>query len=347
MDRSHRSLGFTLVELLVVIAIIGVLVGLLLPAVQAAREAARRMQCVNNLKQMGLGFMNHESTHRILPCSGWTAVYVGDPLMGTGREQPGGWIYQLLPFVEQQAIYDITDDGDKLNITAAQQQQSIDLQGKAISFFNCPSRRPAQAQPYALSNSWTPRNGTRAPFVARSDYAANAGDGEEGMKFWLEDEQKYETKLEWLFFDYKTIGSKQWPPLEGQTGVNYQGAEIGFKDITDGSSNTYAVGEKYLNPAYYESDGTFDGGDNHSMYQGFDWDVNRWTSVNDPPLQDRLGQESFGSFGSAHPGGFNMANCDGSVQIVSYDIDPEVHRRASHRSDGGGLLPVQTPPTAP
>ena len=347
MNRSRGLHGFTLVELLVVIAIIGVLVALLLPAVQAARESARRSQCVNNLKQIGVGFLNHESNHGMLPCAGWTAVYVGDPLLGTGRDQPGGWIYQILPYVEQQAVYNITNDGDKLNVTANQKQQSIVLQGTPISSFNCPSRRPAQAQPYLLNNSWTPRNGDRAPLVARSDYAASSGDGEYGMQFWLEDEKKYETKLEWLSFDYNNLGSHQWPPRDGQTGVNYQGAEIGFKDINDGSSNTYAVGEKYLNPLYYESDGTNDGGDNHSMYQGFDWDINRWTSVNDPPLQDRLGQESYGSFGSAHPGGFNMAYCDGSVQIISYDIDLDVHRRASHRNDEGGILPKQTPVTLP
>lgn len=163
MNRSRGLHGFTLVELLVVIAIIGVLVALLLPAVQAARESARRSQCVNNLKQIGVGFLNHESNHGMLPCAGWTAVYVGDPLLGTGRDQPGGWIYQILPYVEQQAVYNITNDGDKLNVTANQKQQSIVLQGTPISSFNCPSRRPAQAQPYLLNNSWTPRQRRSCP----------------------------------------------------------------------------------------------------------------------------------------------------------------------------------------
>src|SRR3954451_9700892 len=95
IPRIERD-GFTLVELLVVIAIIGILVALLLPAVQAAREAARRAQCENHLKQIGLGFLNHESSQKILPGGGWSCFYVGDPMWGSGRSQPGGWMYQIL-----------------------------------------------------------------------------------------------------------------------------------------------------------------------------------------------------------------------------------------------------------
>ena len=130
MNRSSRtaSRGFTLVELLVVIAIIGILVALLLPAIQAAREAARRAECINHLKQIGIGFLNHESTFKMLPGGGWNAVYVGDPELGHGKLQPGGWMYQILPFVEEQAIYNLTEDGDKLTVTPKQREQSIELQ---------------------------------------------------------------------------------------------------------------------------------------------------------------------------------------------------------------------------
>lgn len=352
MNRIRGTLrrAFTLVELLVVIAIIGILVALLLPAVQAAREAARRSQCVNNLKQIGIGFLNHESTHKRLPGAGWNAVWVGDPLLGSGRNQPGGWIYQILPFVEEQSVYDLTDDGKKTVITPEQKEKSITLQQTAIPMFNCPSRRPSTTRPYQMSNIWTPRNGDRSTNVARSDYAANSGDGEKGIYYWVDEIQDYRNELVWLDFKYQDLGSHIWPPFDGQTGINYNGAEIKISQVLDGMSKTYMVGEKAIAPDKYEAiasdlgsvppEQKSDGGDEHSMYQGFDWDINRWTNWDLEnqkgrlPVQDRIGQEDYGSFGSAHPGGLNMLFCDGSVQTISYDIDGEVHRRYGNRLDG-------------
>src|SRR3954453_2916900 len=99
--RSHRVLGFTLVELLVVIAIIGILVALLLPAIQAAREAARRTQCKNHLKQIAVACLNYESSQKAFPAGGWGFRWMGDPDRGMGRGQPGGWIFQVCSYLEE------------------------------------------------------------------------------------------------------------------------------------------------------------------------------------------------------------------------------------------------------
>src|SRR5690606_28075703 len=105
--KARVGRGFTLVELLVVIAIIGILVALLLPAVQAAREAARRTQCKNNLGQIALGCLLHVDAHQSLPSGGWAKYYTADPNRGYGPDQPGGWCYNILAFVEEESLRDL------------------------------------------------------------------------------------------------------------------------------------------------------------------------------------------------------------------------------------------------
>ena len=173
----HRD-AFTLVELLVVIAIIGILVAMLLPAVQAAREAARRTQCMNNLKQIGVGFLNHESAYHHLPSGGWGWWWDGDPDRGHGRAQPGGWLYNILPFIEEAAIHDLGADGSANIITAGQMQGAAMAATKVIPTYACPSRRALQLYPLVALPDGThlALNANAVPAVFRSDYAANAGD---------------------------------------------------------------------------------------------------------------------------------------------------------------------------
>ncbi len=122
--RNQKCAGFTLVELLVVITIIGILIALLLPAVQAAREAARQVQCKNNLKQIALAALGHEQNRGFFPTGGWGISWVGDPdrgqTFGDAQHQPGNWLYSCLPFLEQETLYLLPADGQPNVITTHQ-----------------------------------------------------------------------------------------------------------------------------------------------------------------------------------------------------------------------------------
>ena len=132
---SRRN-AFTLVELLVVIAIIGILIALLLPAVQSAREAARRTQCKNQLRQLAIACLNHHDVQRHFPTSGWGWRWQPDPGEGFGKGQPGGWGFNILPFIEEQALREAaTPTGDRrLDL-----ERLLDLVQSPIETFNCPS----------------------------------------------------------------------------------------------------------------------------------------------------------------------------------------------------------------
>jgi prepilin-type N-terminal cleavage/methylation domain-containing protein len=327
MPRNPNR-GFTLVELLVVIAIIGILVALLLPAVQAAREAARRAQCVNHLKQMSLAAQNHHDTHKHFPTGGWGSRWCGDADRGFGNKQPGGFFFVILPFIEADVVFDM---GAGLG---APQKIKPNTERNAIpqSYFHCPSRRPVMG--YPMDETTKKQNPTHfnannfTTTVAKTDYAANCGTPlVTGL-----------TTGPASLFAGDT--SYTWPSTSEFTGVNFVRSEIKMREVTDGLTKTYLVGEKYLNPDAY--DAATDGGDNGTAYDAANSDLIRSshysiqgsTIVSLPPFQDRPGLYASDNWGSAHPGGFHMAMCDSSVQTISYDIDAVAHFRMGHRRDG-------------
>ena len=169
--RRRSSAGFTLVELLVVITIIGILIALLLPAVQAAREAARRAQCQNHLKEIGLGCLNHEQAHGFFPTGGWRWWWAGDPDRGFDRRQPGSWIYNLLPYVEQNPLRQL---GAGKSITDKKADLKV-LLGTPLELCHCPTRRGCRAYPVNGGGLLAPCNADASPVGARTDYAANGG----------------------------------------------------------------------------------------------------------------------------------------------------------------------------
>jgi prepilin-type N-terminal cleavage/methylation domain-containing protein/prepilin-type processing-associated H-X9-DG protein len=165
--QPRRHIGFTLVEVLVVIAIIGVLLGLLMPAVQMSREAARRSACANNLRQQAIAVKLHEQSHGIYPTGGWGANWVGDPDAGFSPKQPGGWIYNVLPYLEQAALREL---GKSLSVQA-KREAAVKLLETPVVVLNCPSRRPPDLYSYTgprpLENVDPPKA------VAKADYAIN------------------------------------------------------------------------------------------------------------------------------------------------------------------------------
>jgi prepilin-type N-terminal cleavage/methylation domain-containing protein len=327
LARTHRR-AFTLVELLVVIAIIGTLVGLLLPAVQSARESARRAQCQNHLKQIGLAVNNHAGVHGFMPTGGWGGAWVGDPDRGFGREQPGGWVFSILPFAEQQLLHDMgagQADKDK-RISIAKRDAT------PVTILNCPSRRPAK--PYPNDLNFTPRNGGSGLWHARTDYAANAGTMRDVESIGGACVGGPDT------IQQMERGQFRVPTPECYTGISHCASEVTLAGISDGLSNTYAVGERSLPPANYET-GQLHSND-WSMYVGVQDDIYRSAYLHSSgrpayvPLQDRDGLVVDQFFGSAHLAGCHFAFCDGSVQFVSYDIEPLVHWQSAHRNDDGG-----------
>ena len=331
IQSIHRdSRAFTLVELLVVITIIGILISLLLPAVQAAREAARRMQCANNLKQLALGCLNHEQAQGFLPSGGWYWSWGGDPDRGFDRRQPGGVLYNLLPYIEQQALHDLGQG----QVYADKKPYLAQMQQMPLKILHCPTRRPAVLYPYIYGPA-TLHNIGPITRCAHSDYAANAGTV--GPSWSL--------ASAWPTSSHNPADADvpgfQWPDVSSFNGVVYMASMTAMAEIRDGTSNTYLIGEKYHNPDHY-----YDGreyGDDGPIYTGYDWGYQRWSLYDatggtyEIPRQDTPGYYDPTTFGSAHAGGFNMALCDGSVRSVGYQISNTIHGYLCGRADGQAI----------
>ena len=302
MKKSlRRSRGFTLIELLVVIAIIAILIALLLPAVQQAREAARRTQCKNNLKQIGLALHNYHDIYNTFP--------IGAQVAGANEEM-WGWGASILPQIEQQNLFNELGVGDRrMSDVLADANLRVSLQ-TTLEPFICPSDPAGPLMSGGQLNGGSGRNmrgngGAPAAFrVAKSNYIGNCG--------------------------YNDVNRQN---ANGKRGVFQVGDNYKMRDIIDGTSNTIAVGERTT----FCASGSWAGNRNPTGGgpQGADYTLGRVSiPIN---IGDNRNHWCTEGFDSAHTGGAQFLFCDGSVHFLSENIDYNLHVNATDRvRDGNG-----------
>ena len=301
-QSAGRRPAFTLVELLVVIAIIGILIALLLPAVQAAREAARRMQCTNNLKQIGLALHNYHDTFKSFPPGGMRFYFPGTTTQDNKKAE-WGWTAFILPYLEQKPLHnqlqpDLYRLHDQLQTAAGR-----DLLQTSIESLLCPS---AKSEPINRSRNFgasgsgndvatSPVNPT---YLGTSNYP-----GCGGAQGWTDG-----------------VLVRRWPDVGTVCAVK-------FANITDGTSNVIAVGERSQRCGAVVWAGFKHQGAEH-------WHLawargkpnqpnNSWVGTNTPPCSDQRTHCAYG-FVSEHPDGCNFAMCDGSVHFISEMVESKM-----------------------
>ncbi|MEM9656756.1 MAG: DUF1559 domain-containing protein [Planctomycetota bacterium] len=318
--------AFSLVELLVVLAIVAVAASLLLPAIQRVREASRIAACQNNLKQIAAAALLHHDSQGTFPYGGWGYRWIGVPDRGFGPRQPGGWVYNLLPMVEQSNLR-------RLGASELPEDYSQRVESP-LCLLNCPSRRACRPWPisplYPYASRPRPHGSPR--LAGRSDYAINAGATMVITFAGPTDLAEGES----ADFMWPTMQSFLGDPFRYYSGISHVRRAASLRQLEDGASNTYLFGDKFVNPAHYD-DGEAPG-DRLSLQNGYSTDNYRFARGNLSPIRDATRPPdayAHARFGSAHAGALNFAFCDGSVSGVSYDVAPQIHFHCGHISDHG------------
>ncbi len=355
----NKRNGFTLVELLVVIAIIGILIGMLLPAVQQVREAARRVTCGNNIRQLGLAVHNFSSAHQ-----------ERFPMLGEA-EEGGHWTAFILPFVEQNNIYDALSFGG-VNWASSAAVQGAEFNSsnpvhrqiaaceQVIEVFRCPSTiQPEHMFDASTYNpTWFVQARVPANYlgvvtgVQPHDWKPSWGWGEGGG----DSSARHHSELDGIF------QTRPRGPSGTENRISNGGmtSDISFSSVSDGLSNTLMIGEAESDPKL-QSISTFRetphtgrkdhwavGGDDFDNWEGTDWSeqggstavaINYKRPARDFPSPLSIGKNlEWGayevSFGSNHPGGAQFCRGDGSVSFLTDSTDLFLLSNLGNRSDG-------------
>ncbi len=326
-SRSGRTrVGFTLIELLVVIAIIAILIALLLPAVQQAREAARRSQCKNHLKQMGLALHNYHDVHSVFPSNGYTPY-------------GASWHVFVLPFMDQSALYNQLrfNEGDRFMLQGgAFDAPQIDIFKTArISYITCPSSSLPAVNAHAVPLSQQGVHGTTVP-VQNSDYVSIAG-------------HTRDPNTQSDLYAASTYG------YEAKNGTIYYRSNMKMRDLTDGSSNILVVSESsreikdvlgtkgVIGGLHDLRQGAYSGGMWVSITTSSVWACNQ-TSIRFPINSSNLSSSNAGGYfqkythnnalSSNHTGGVHCTMGDGSVRFISENMSETTLQRLAIRNDG-------------
>lgn len=356
--RAKRNrVAFTLVELLVVIAIIGILVALLLPAVQAAREAARRSQCLNNLKQLGIAAHNYHDAHRSFP--------LGMEMCAGPSLTVATFFVRLLPYVEESSLADewctadpdwkagrATDAFKTMNVTG---DPATSRAATIVATFLCPSDR-FTANPFLLGTPGssptafgsTGNTGCVGGYYSATSYAGNYGEG----SYYLQNSQ-FQIRPNGVFFITGPSSDLYFDGEIKNNGDNWNHqnlAPVSIARVTDGTSSTLMIGEKFHEDPEFDATSSVSG---FKMYQASTWawqggvkgtaalfcssavpmneDVSYWDDLGTPTLAQ---DARLNSWGSGHPGGVNFVFCDGSARFISDDISQVALTRLSTRNGG-------------
>jgi prepilin-type N-terminal cleavage/methylation domain-containing protein/prepilin-type processing-associated H-X9-DG protein len=320
MSVKTRPAGFTLVELLVVIAIIGVLVALLLPAVQAAREAARRTQCANNLKQMGLALTNYHDTNKWFPPGAvWSNTGAAIPSPGNFANNRGSCFIRLLPYIEQQALYGLFDFNTGTDGQRQPGTNGILLRGTEIPVYTCPSDAVR-------------RTGSSPNFIMPASYHTNMGPSAD-----ISNSPTCSCPLHPTFQTFSRRGTSVSAPA-GPFSRNGWVSQTKMSDCFDGLSNTIYIGEVRA-----ECSSHIQGG----------WSAsNRWGAFTQVPINfDSCRTQAIAQaegkndcfsvcnwntevgFKSNHPGGAQFVFGDGSVRFIPQNIDMKTYNYLGDKAD--------------